>query len=168
MSAPALKQERFHFLDVLRGISAMVIVFHHAFTANVVKLITHFKIPFLGYYFSYFTHSAVELLFVLSGIVLLRPYMRKQRKLKVLEYYKRRIKLIYPPYLVSLALAALVSLYMETYPTWYNTGAGHNIGVFHLYFDWAEILKETLIISFDGKYYNLAWWSLNLEMVFYV
>ena len=168
MSIEKQKVERFHFLDVLRGISAVVIMFHHAFTSNIARLFNHLHMPVAGFYYSYVTHSAVELLFTLSGVVLLRPYMRKQRPLKFIEYYKRRIKRIYPPYLVALIMAALISLFMQVFPTWYNTGEGNNISVFHMYFDWIEILKESVIINFDGKYYNLAWWSLNLEMIFYL
>jgi peptidoglycan/LPS O-acetylase OafA/YrhL len=34
-------------------------------------------------------------------------------------------------------------------------------------FYWPEILRESVIINFDGQYYNLAWWSLGIEMLFY-
>jgi peptidoglycan/LPS O-acetylase OafA/YrhL len=40
-------KERFHFLDGLRGIASLMIVIHHAFTANIVKGINHLGIPYL-------------------------------------------------------------------------------------------------------------------------
>ena len=156
------KQERFHFLDGLRGIAASLIVVHHAFTANIVKLIDHLHIPFLGYFFAYFTQSGVDLFFVLSGVVLLRPYLRKQRKFKVIDYFKRRIKRIYPPYFFALLFAAFVAWFNSTYPTWYNLRG------MRVPFSWLETLKEAFIINHDGIYYNLAWWSLQIEILFYI
>ncbi len=162
MSLPAGKQQRFHFLDGLRGIAASMIVFHHAFTANIVRLIDHFHIPFLGYFFQYFTQSGVDLFFVLSGVVLLRPYLRKQRKFKVGDYFVRRIKRIYPPYFFAALFAAFVVWFNNYYPTWYNLKG------MRARFSWWETFKELFIINFDGKYYNLAWWSLQIEIIFYM
>jgi peptidoglycan/LPS O-acetylase OafA/YrhL len=154
-------KERFHFLDGLRGIASLMIVIHHAFTANIVKGINHLGIPYLGHYIACFTQSGVELFFVLSGVVLLRPYLRKQRQFRTVDYLLRRIKRIYPPYLVALLFAAGVCWYIHAYPTWYNTK------VYHMVFYWPEIFWESFIINFSGQYYNLAWWSLGIEMLFY-
>ena len=154
-------KERFHFLDGLRGIASLMIVVHHAFTANIVKALIIRGYPNAGFYLAYFTQSGVELFFVLSGVVLLRPYLRGQREFKTLDYLVRRIKRIYPPYLVALLFAAGVCWYIHAYPTWYNTK------VYHMVFYWPEILRESVIINFDGQYYNLAWWSLGIEMLFY-
>ncbi|MCW3124060.1 MAG: acyltransferase [Flavipsychrobacter sp.] len=162
MSATAAKQERFHFLDGLRGIASLMIVFHHAFTANIVKLLIYLKLPAPGYYLAYFTQSGVELFFVLSGIVLLRPYLRKMRDFKIGTYFLRRAKRILPPYWAALIIGAFVSMYINAFPTWYSKM------VFHLYFQLDEILKEALIINFNGEYYNLAWWSLGIEILFYL
>ncbi len=162
MSIPAEKQERFHFLDGLRGIAALMIVFHHSFTSNIAAIFRHMNLPAVAYYFSYFTQSGVELFFVLSGIVLLRPYLRQQRKFDVGQYFFRRIKRIYPPYWAALLFGAGVSWYIYAFPTWYTHA------VWHPFFLWWEVLKESVIINFDGGYYNLAWWSLGVEMFFYV
>ena len=162
MPEVAQKQERFHFLDGLRGIAASMIVIHHAFTANIVKLIEHLHIPFLGYFFAYFTQSGVDLFFVLSGVVLLRPYLRKQKKFKVVEYFERRIKRIYPPYFFALLFSAFVAWFNTSFPTWYN------IRGMRVPFSWLETFKEMFIINHDGIYYNLAWWSLQIEIIFYI
>jgi len=159
--APGIK-ERFHFLDGLRGLAALMIVIHHAFTANIVKFLDHIRLPVLGFYFSYFTQSGVELFFVLSGVVLLRPYLRKQKEFKVGEYFYRRIKRIYPPYFFALLFAFLVVWLIRAYPDWYSS-----------IFQWADLsvkqlVSQTAIINFDGYYYNLAWWSLGIELLFYI
>jgi peptidoglycan/LPS O-acetylase OafA/YrhL len=161
MSVTTGSKERFHFLDGLRGTACLMIIFHHAFSANIQKILSNMGMPFLGLNFANFTQSGVELFFVLSGAGLLRPYLRGQKKFNTFNYFFRRIKRIYPPYLVALLFGASVCWYIHAYPTWYNTK------VFHLYFSWPEILKESVIINFDGGYYSLSWWSLNLEMFFY-
>lgn len=162
------KQERFHFLDGLRGIASLMIVCHHSITSNVVKLINNAKIPFLAEYFTNFTQSGVDLFFVLSGVVLLRPYLRKQREFRTGEYFKRRLLRIYPPYFIALLFAALVSICLYMFPSWYVTGNAANIGIAHLYFSWKELLNHAFIINFDGAFYNLAWWSLGVEVLFYL
>jgi len=162
MNIPAEKQERFHFLDGLRGIAASLIVIHHAFTANIIKFFDNAHLPFLGYYFRNFTQSGVDLFFVLSGVVLLRPYLRKERKFKVVTYFQRRIKRIYPPYFFALLFAAFVIWFNNHYSTWYNQKG------LRTQFSWIETLKEAAVINFDGQYYNLAWWSLQIEILFYI
>src|SRR5437016_3218883 len=98
MTVTADKKERFHFLDGLRGIAASMIVIHHAFTAQIVRAVGKLHVPFLVDFFSFFTQSGVDLFFVLSGVVLLRPYLRKQRPFDTADYFYRRAKRIYPPY----------------------------------------------------------------------
>jgi peptidoglycan/LPS O-acetylase OafA/YrhL len=155
-------RERFHFLDGLRGIAASMIVVHHAFTAHIVHFFERLHLPFLGTFFMYFTQSGVELFFVLSGVVLLRPYLRGEREFKTGDYFYRRLKRIYPPYFFALVFAAFVVWFNNQYPTWYNLKG------LRVKFSWPETFKELLIFSFDGTYYNLAWWSLQIEILFYL
>lgn len=162
MNAATDKKERFHFLDGLRGIAASMIVIHHAFTAHIIHFFNSHGAPFLGRFWMYFTQSGVELFFVLSGVVLLRPYLRKQREFKTLDYFYRRIKRIYPPYFFALLFGAFVVWFNNQYPTWYNVKG------LRVQFSWAEAVKELFIVSFDGTYFNLAWWSLQIEILFYL
>ncbi len=155
-------KERFHFLDGLRGIAASMIVVHHAFTAHIIKSVSYLKIPVLTDLFTYFTQSGVELFFVLSGVVLLRPYLRRQREFETGDYFYRRVKRIYPPYFFALLFGAFVVWFNNKFPTWYNDD-----GLRAQFSVW-ETVKETVMFNFDGKYYNLAWWSLQIEMFFYI
>lgn len=162
MSAPAQKQERFHFLDGLRGIAASMIVVHHALSSNIARMLADLKLPSIGYFYQNFTQSGVDLFFVLSGVVLLRPYLRGQRHFAAGDYFYRRLKRIYPPYFFALLFAGFVIWVNTAYPTWYNEQGMRNI------FTWLEMFKEAFIISFHDKYYNLAWWSLGIEILFYI
>lgn len=162
MSEAAAKKERFHFLDGLRGLASLMIVIHHAFTANVVKFLDHAGLHAMGFYVAYFTQSGVELFFVLSGVVLLRPYLRKERTFNTGDYFYRRLRRIYPPYFFALLFGYGVVWLIRAYPDWYSN-----------LWQWADLslkqfASQTVIINFDGYYYNLAWWSLGIEVLFYM
>ena len=154
------QNERFHFLDGLRGIASLLIVIHHAFTSNIVKLLEHLHLHFVAFYFYSFTKSGVELFFVLSGVVLLRPYLRKEKKFETGKYFYRRIRRIYPPYIGALLFASVVAWFNTHYPTWYTPSLRP--------FDWLWTFKQLFIIRWGNFYYNLAWWSLQVEAMFYV
>lgn len=159
---PKIKAERFHFLDGLRGLATTTAVIHHTFTAFVMRWLSDHGMTFLGNMFAYFTMSGVELFFVMSGIVVLRPFLRRQKKINIGDYFRRRIKRIYPTYFTALMFGAAVVWFNNTFPTWYNE---HGL---RMQFTWMETLKEAAIISFDGRFYNLSWWSLQIEMAFYL
>ena len=158
-----VKKERFHFLDGVRAIASLLIVIHHSVTSEVSKTFVRHGMPYLGHSIAHFTQSGVSLFFVLSGVVLLRPYLRGQRKLDVGDYFIRRFKRIYPPYFVALIFGFLVLTVVKSGPhTFYSD-----------VWKWADmsfiqLARETLIISFVDFYYNLAWWSLQIEVAFYV
>jgi len=156
------KQQRFHFLDGIRGIAATMIVIHHAFSSNIRLFFMHHNLPLVGSFLQLFTQSGVDLFFVLSGVVLLRPYLRKQKTFKVGEYFIRRLRRIYPPYFFALIIGAAIVYINNTFPTWYN------IRGFHMGFSFLELFKEAFIINFDGQFFNLAWWSLGIEILFYI
>ena len=163
MSLVSEKPVRFHFLDGLRAVAATMVVVLHAFASNIIKLSDKSHLHVLGALFNYIDGYGVNLFFVLSGVVLLRPYLRKQRKFKVIEYFRRRFWRIYPPYFVTLLFAAAVIWFMNRYPTWYNTSGGMNMR-----FSLRETIHELPIMNLDGNYYNLAWWSLGVEILFYL
>jgi peptidoglycan/LPS O-acetylase OafA/YrhL len=158
----AKEKERFHFLDGLRGIAAFLIVLHHALTPNIAPLLNKYINPIAGEFYRQFMQSGVELFFVLSGVVLLRPYLGGQRKLNVGDYFFRRFKRIYPTYFFALLFGALVIWICNTFPTWYNAKS------IDIVFSWKETFREAFIFSFNESYYNKAWWSLQIEILFYL
>ena len=158
------KKERFHFLDGIRGIASFLIVLHHSVTSAVARFFLHHGWPKLATLVTYFTQSGVVLFFVLSGVVLLRPYLRGQRKFKTGEYFYRRIRRIYPPFFVALLFGYLVAVVIKSGPETYYSSL-------QLWkwtsISWQELLRQAPIINYAGIYYNLAWWSLQVEVMFY-
>lgn len=108
------------------------------------------------------TGSGVELFFVLSGVVLLRPYLRGRRKFNTNSYLRRRVERLFPPYLVALCLEAFVAWLVIRYPTWLTRETSH------VEFSFNGFAKQLGIVSFGWPHYNAAWWSLSVEVLFYL
>ena len=162
MSASAEKQQRFHFIDGMRAIACMMVILHHAVSANVARfLMSHGFIKF-GEFFWNLPGSGVDLFFVISGLVLLRPYLRNERKFDTLIYLKKRFIRIYPTYFAALLFGAAVIWYINSFPTWYNEKG------IYVIFSVRTTLMQALLFNVDGIYYNLAWWSVQVEAVFYL
>jgi peptidoglycan/LPS O-acetylase OafA/YrhL len=115
----------------------------------------------VGLWISTFTASGVELFFVLSAIVLVRPFMNG-RPFVFLRYVQRRFERLLPPYWVAWFLSGL-SVYLATrFPTWWTEGA--NLPSFTVH-DWAA---QFGLVYFGGSAFNFAWWSLTVEVLFYM
>lgn len=152
--------ERFHFLDGLRGIASLMIVIHHSMTVNIAAFLDGHGMAVPGFFLLNFTQSGVELFFVLSGVVLLRPYVRSQRKMDVKDFYYRRFRRIYPPYAGALVFGAAVIGLIHAFPSWYSAQL--------MPFSFRELVEQAFIFNFDEVYYNIAWWSLQIEVLFYL
>lgn len=157
-------KERFHFIDGLRGIASILIVLHHSVTSGIAKYFTDHGHDHIATIVTYSTQSGVVLFFTLSGIVLLRPYLRGERQFKVVEYFIRRAKRIYPAYFAALIFGFLVLRFITMGPpTFYSTGVWLGMDV-----SWGKLVQQMFILSLSGVYFNLAWWSLQVEVVFYI
>jgi peptidoglycan/LPS O-acetylase OafA/YrhL len=162
MSVPAGKQIRFHYIDGFRAIASVMIVLHHSVSSNIAKFLIRHGMPYLADFFWNWTGSGVNLFFTISGLVLLRPYLRNERVFSTMTYFKKRFIRIYPTYFVALIFGAAVIWFLNNYPTWYNEKG------IHVYFSVKETLREAYMLNLDGVYYNLAWWSVQVEALFYI
>jgi peptidoglycan/LPS O-acetylase OafA/YrhL len=157
--------ERFHQLDGLRAVAVGIVMIHHAFTGPVANALRATERPGLIYLADLLhaiTGSGVELFFVLSGVVLLRPYVRGLRPFKPGTYFLRRIERLWPPYLVVLALEALVTYVATTWPTTLSRG-DRGFG-----FSLVDLARQLPIVNFGSPFWNMAWWSLSVEVLFYL
>lgn len=152
---------RLHELDGLRAVAILLVLFHHSLTSTVQSALGRVGLPWLGEYVSYVTRSGVELFFVLSAVVLLGPYLRRERSFGVRRFFVRRIQRLWPPYLFALGFAAFVVYFAGLHPTWYSSEI---VPAFHV----RELTYQAGIINFGWRTYNGAWWSLTPEIAFYV
>lgn len=150
---------RLHHVDGWRAVAALLVMLHHFATGSLSGWIIAWGWSRLGTLLSYTTNSGVELFFVLSGVVLLRPYLRGARPFRWGRYARRRVERLWPPYLVAMVFAGAVVLYDTWSPTWYDT-----LPTF-AFDDW---IRQATVVNLGWQLYNLAWWSLTPEIAFYL
>ncbi len=153
---------RFHQIDGLRAVAVLLVVVHHSFTAMISSVLRKNGFIFVSKYFGYLTASGVDLFFVISGVVLLRPYLRHQRVFNSARYFKRRIERLWPPFLVVWLITCLVIFIISFTPTWYSEN--------HIAkFTFIQCISQMFIIQIgNSPLINAAWWSLSVEVFFYL
>jgi peptidoglycan/LPS O-acetylase OafA/YrhL len=122
---------RTHQIDGLRAVAVGLVVFHHSLNSALIAMLDYAGFDFAARYVRFLFGSGVELFFVSSGIVLLRPYLRDGQSFSrqaAARYYRRRVARLWPPYLAALAVAGLVMVvvaldartnlasWLQTYP----------------------------------------------------
>ncbi len=156
--------KRYAFLDGIRGLSIILVVVFHVwqqswmwptfYIGNVEINLNHFAVVgFMG----------VEALFVLSGFCLFLPYARAcftkgQFNFPILDFYKKRLIRILPSYLLSMfiLLAFDRTIYIGTGWTMVKNILSHLLFV------------TDLGVLNGGSYINTVYWSLAVEMQFYL
>jgi peptidoglycan/LPS O-acetylase OafA/YrhL len=117
---------------------------------------------FVARFLSGLTSSGVELFFVLSAVVLARPYVKAPSRFQLGQYLKRRAERLWPPYVAAWLLAGLVIFVTSAWPNWWSVTASLPP------FDFFHWLTQFGLLYWGHQAYNFAWWSLNLEVLFYV
>jgi peptidoglycan/LPS O-acetylase OafA/YrhL len=115
--------ERVHlrFLDGLRGVAALYVVFHHFLSWSAQGVSRPLR---LAVAWTQFGHFTVDVFIVLSGFSLMLPVATAgDRSLRggTRSYFKRRARRILPPYYAAMALSVLVLLVTA----WWSAPAGH-------------------------------------------
>ena len=121
-------------------------------------------------------YEMVVFFFVLSGFFIRYAQLRRPRP--VLQFYVNRIARIYPPYAVSLALAAGVLSYLAHFhPVLLSATTDRELSA-GLLMAWHEMpsfslstLFRTLVFLKSGEYFiacNKVYWSLLPEAMFYL
>jgi peptidoglycan/LPS O-acetylase OafA/YrhL len=141
-------------------LAALLVMAAHCLAAPVSGALQAHGHPYLALELSRFFQSGVELFFVLSGIVLMRPFVRGQRVFDLRQYIRRRAERLYPPYWTCLLLAVPLLLIAPLTPTWYGQEI---VPPFHA----MDLLLQAGIFSFTRTTFNGSWWSLQVELVFY-
>lgn len=112
----ALTNGRLQSIDALRGVAALGVVLYHAVlqTANAVPN-NLFQWPVKGVQFlTSFGYIGVFLFFVISGFCIHLQWARAQtsgqpHKIEFGSFWRRRLRRLYPPYLIAFALFLLMA-----------------------------------------------------------
>jgi peptidoglycan/LPS O-acetylase OafA/YrhL len=92
-------KHRFHTLDGMRGVAALMVMLGHSFTHN--RTLVPLPLCFWN------TFVAVDFFFILSGFVICHAYMDKLKEgMAAAEYVARRIGRLYPLMVIGLLLGA--------------------------------------------------------------
>jgi peptidoglycan/LPS O-acetylase OafA/YrhL len=159
---------RYHALDGLRGLAALVVVVHHVLLTQPSLSDANSARPGepdgLAWWLSYSPlhlawagREAVYLFFVLSGFVLTLPFLRRVSTQWV-DYFPRRLVRLYVPLVAAIVVsAAIVSLVprvrVDGASDWFNRHAGQ-----------VSILGAMTLRSTGAL--NSALWSLRWELIF--
>jgi peptidoglycan/LPS O-acetylase OafA/YrhL len=151
---------RIESLDGLRAAAASLIVVFHLGLANFAAGLVAGGHAHLGAFLSRFGASGVELFFTLSAVVLLRPYLRSGRRMDAGAYAWRRVKRLWPPFLGAWLLAGFAVAMISAYPTWWPSAMPA--------FSLGGWFSQIFIAYAGHSAYNFAWWTLTIEVGFYV
>jgi peptidoglycan/LPS O-acetylase OafA/YrhL len=116
MSSPPISSTRLRGIDALRGAAALGIVFYHAVEQGKHALPNNlFQYPArLVQFASSFGYIGVFLFFVISGFCIHLQWARAKAadvepEIRFGSFWKRRIRRLYPPYLITLLLFLLLT-----------------------------------------------------------
>ena len=143
------QRERLHQIDGLRAAACLMVVFAHGLTKPLSELIASLGAERASRFFVRIPGSGVELFFVLSGVVLLRPYLRGQKPFDAWRYASRRFLRIYPAYWACLAASVPLFMLFTSAPTWYIQGLLPP-------FRWRDVLAQAPLVGASAVTYNAA------------
>jgi peptidoglycan/LPS O-acetylase OafA/YrhL len=155
----AVKQGHYPALDALRGVAALLVVFHHLAMSYREIVHPHGIAALIAKIFIYPGHPAVLLFFVLSGFVLQLSYGRAASN-QYWHYVLRRFMRIFPALIASLILAAIVSRPSATdiYGAWLSGSSSGDLG----FVSWLRN-AALILIKLDDMRFNPVIWSLAYE-----
>ncbi|MBW8864851.1 MAG: acyltransferase [Verrucomicrobia bacterium] len=162
--------KRVEFLDSIRGLAALFVLFSHTCGAFVWPP-SYFKIcglPFISILFD--GKEAVCMFFVLSGYVLSKPYVstpenRSPRKIFLPTFYLRRLTRIWLPWFFVFVASILARQYLFTQPSTQPPVSGW----LHQFWQAApgigDCLRQCVFALHDGTRQLLNQdWSLGVEL----
>lgn len=151
---------RFHELDSMRGIAALIVLFHHFILMFYPGVLAQLDWRSVLLYPFASGRESVMFFFVLSGFVLTLPFLRGKSQ-PYFVFLWRRILRIYGPYLGALFLAVVGCA------VWHNRlgSAGWASGTWDRQVNLRSVMDHIVFLGdYDYSRYNTAFWSLVYEM----
>jgi peptidoglycan/LPS O-acetylase OafA/YrhL len=147
-------KQRLSFIDALRGIAALGVVFYHIKDANHIPTLEA-RLPWIGYFLEY-GHFGVPIFFVLSGFVIALSLDGRPMGLSTVGWFmmRRSIRLD-PPYWVAIVVAIAAGFAKERTLSSFSPSQI----IAHLFY-----MQELL----GYREISIVFWTLCLEIQFYV
>lgn len=141
--------QRIYFLDSLRGIAAIMVVFYHFIGWHYPN-----SLKFHLFSFVFNGSDAVSFFFVLSGLVLSLGLFKSIDKLNIWNYTYRRILRLYPAY---------VLIVLANFLYWNRAALDISVLKELFYINSQNIWQELLLLRANHKFY-VPGWTLEVEM----
>jgi|GEM_PF-1095398 len=155
---------RYHHVDGLRGLAiATIIAAHFVIPRLVLTPLQETGLGPLALFIRTVTGSGVEIFCMISGLVLLGPFINSDRPFTVSRFYQRRVQRLWPPYAAALLLTGGEIWLFTAHPNWLSKSLTV-LPAFH----WSDWLAQIFILNLGNPIYNGAWWFLSVEIVFYL
>jgi peptidoglycan/LPS O-acetylase OafA/YrhL len=159
--SPLPRGERFLFVDALRGIAALMVVFHHLLHSTVLEVTLRKILPVWFCEICTFGEKGVQIFFVISGFVIAHSIRRTEPNLAGAgNFILRRQLRLDPPYWAALALVLLTNWLQRKVPSFTSPALPSPKGLL-LNAVYLQNLTNTPQIL------NVAW-TLCLEIQFYL
>ncbi|MFN2529719.1 MAG: acyltransferase family protein [Pyrinomonadaceae bacterium] len=160
-----LGSSRLHSIDALRGIAALGVVFYHVMQpGSLMPSNNGLRYPVAALQFvSSFGYVGVFLFFVISGFCIHLQWARasaagEAAHIRFGAFWKRRLRRLYPPYFIALALYVVVS----------GLSTGFNISHFFVYDIWMHLLMLHNLNPKTCYSINGVFWTLAIEEQLYL
>lgn len=167
------QSNRIHSLDSLRGIAALIVLFHHCLLMTPLFHAAHYNEPYDNRWVTAFTNTilhtfwagseAVLLFFILSGFVLAIPFIHA-KPFSYPEYMIKRFCRIYIPYISVMIIAVLLMIIFADFkghsgliPSFSERRWAHPIS-------WEAVISYLLMLGYDNTNVDGPTWSLVHEM----
>jgi peptidoglycan/LPS O-acetylase OafA/YrhL len=175
-TVPNTAPERLGSLDGLRGVAALVVVFHHLSLVSPLfadlYLSPEYQEPAIGSGTWWLTatplqallagQEAVVVFFVLSGLVVALPAVSREG-FDWMAYYPRRVVRLYLPAVASVLLAAALIL---IHPQWQSNVTSLWTALYSRETTTWELVVNNFDLLFGDNSLNNPLWSLRWEVLF--
>lgn len=145
------KIQRIDYLDAVRGIAALMVVFYHYFGWHWGDSL-HFKLSCLLFNGS----DAVSFFFVLSGFVLSYKYFHSDRPIEMKKYTFNRFLRLYPAFIFTVLINYM---YVHRHDLGFDLDMVKDM----LWLNQYQLWEELLMVRHIHNYYPPGW-TLAVEM----
>lgn len=140
---------RFSELDAMRGIAAVMVVLYHYSTWHIQSKGYSSTVPLFAFEAGRY---GVHLFFMISGFVIFLTLNRVQH---VMDFVISRFARLYPAYWVAVPLIFICSSYFSL--------PGREVSIYSFLFNFTMLQGW-----FDIRHVDGVFWTLSVELVFYV